>query len=163
MPDRVSISVTAICASVAAATLVSCAGLGGMSEVMPARNEEYSYQGPGGNYVLKGKFPPVIFSADSAALTDAEARKLGSLAAYVAEAAADEKPTIILAGFARDPGTEEYNRMLGEQRAQAVRAELIALGVDPDLITTVSYGQESGSRFSSGDDGGRRVEIGIVD
>ena len=140
------------------AALASCGTFSDLPEVMPARSEEYSYQGPGGNYVMKGKFPSVVFPSDSAALSESEARKMRAVAQF---ANAGSKPMLILAGFAPEVGTEEYNRMLGEQRAQAVRAELLALGVKPDQIQTVSYGRESGGRKS--EDEGRRVEIGVVE
>jgi peptidoglycan-associated lipoprotein len=36
----------------------------------------------------------------------------------------------------------EYNLALGERRADAARAYLIDLGIDPDRMTTISYGEE---------------------
>lgn len=45
-------------------------------------------------------------------------------------------------GHADERGTVEYNLALGERRADAARAFLIDLGIDPDRMTTVSYGEE---------------------
>lgn len=45
-------------------------------------------------------------------------------------------------GHADERGTVEYNLALGERRADAARRFLIDLGIDPDRITTVSYGEE---------------------
>lgn len=45
-------------------------------------------------------------------------------------------------GHADERGTVEYNLALGERRADAARQFLIDLGIDPDRITTVSYGEE---------------------
>ncbi len=39
-------------------------------------------------------------------------------------------------------GTQEYNLALGDRRANSVRRYLIDLGVDPDRLVTISYGQE---------------------
>lgn len=50
--------------------------------------------------------------------------------------------TVTVAGHADERGTREYNLALGERRAISVRNFLIALGVDPGRISTVSYGKE---------------------
>ena len=45
-------------------------------------------------------------------------------------------------GNADERGTREYNLALGSRRANSVRETLIANGVAPSRITTVSYGKE---------------------
>jgi peptidoglycan-associated lipoprotein len=45
-------------------------------------------------------------------------------------------------GNCDERGTREYNFALGARRADAVRAYLIAHGVAPGRITTISYGKE---------------------
>ena len=45
-------------------------------------------------------------------------------------------------GHCDERGTEEYNRSLGERRALTVRAQLVRLGVTPDRIRTLSYGED---------------------
>ena len=45
-------------------------------------------------------------------------------------------------GHADERGTIEYNLALGERRADSARRYLIDLGIDPDRMTTVSYGEE---------------------
>lgn len=49
---------------------------------------------------------------------------------------------IVIQGHCDERGTREYNLALGERRANAVRNFLIALNVDADRITTISYGKE---------------------
>jgi peptidoglycan-associated lipoprotein len=49
---------------------------------------------------------------------------------------------VIIEGHADERGTREYNLALGERRAISVRNYLIAMGVDPRRIDTVSYGKE---------------------
>ena len=49
---------------------------------------------------------------------------------------------IQLAGNCDERGTREYNLALGARRAEAARAYLVSMGVDPSRITTVSYGKE---------------------
>lgn len=45
-------------------------------------------------------------------------------------------------GNADERGTREYNLALGNRRAQAVKNYLVATGINPNRITTISYGKE---------------------
>lgn len=45
-------------------------------------------------------------------------------------------------GHCDERGTEEYNRSLGERRALAVREKLASLGMSPDMIITISFGED---------------------
>jgi peptidoglycan-associated lipoprotein len=49
---------------------------------------------------------------------------------------------VTIEGHADERGTSEYNLALGEQRAQAAKAYLAALGVDAARIDTISYGEQ---------------------
>lgn len=49
---------------------------------------------------------------------------------------------IVIEGHCDDRGSEEYNLALGDNRANAVKAELIKLGVNANRIRTISYGKE---------------------
>ena len=49
---------------------------------------------------------------------------------------------IQIEGHCDERGTVEYNMALGERRASATRAYLVALGVPEVRITTISYGKE---------------------
>ena len=50
--------------------------------------------------------------------------------------------TVAIEGHADERGTREYNLALGERRASSVKNYLVALGVDPSRISTISYGKE---------------------
>lgn len=50
--------------------------------------------------------------------------------------------TVTLEGHCDERGTRDYNLALGERRAYAVKKILMALGVDPRRLTTISYGKE---------------------
>ncbi len=50
--------------------------------------------------------------------------------------------TFVLEGHADERGTREYNLALGERRANSVKNYLVALGIDPNRITVISYGKE---------------------
>ncbi len=49
---------------------------------------------------------------------------------------------VTVEGHADERGTREYNLALAERRANSVKNYLIALGVDPRRVTTVSFGKE---------------------
>lgn len=49
---------------------------------------------------------------------------------------------VTIEGHCDERGTAEYNLALGERRAVAVRTYLVALGIAPDRLRTVSYGKE---------------------
>ena len=49
---------------------------------------------------------------------------------------------VVVEGHADERGTREYNLALGERRANAVKNVLVALGVDPSRVATISYGKE---------------------
>jgi len=50
--------------------------------------------------------------------------------------------TVTIEGHADERGTREYNLALAERRATAVRNYLVALGVSPSRVGTISYGKE---------------------
>lgn len=50
---------------------------------------------------------------------------------------------VVVEGHCDDRGSEEYNLALGESRARAVREALVAQGISPDRIKTISYGKEN--------------------
>ena len=53
-------------------------------------------------------------------------------------------PDVVLTveGHTDERGTREYNLALGDRRANAVKNYLVALGIDPGRILTISYGEE---------------------
>jgi peptidoglycan-associated lipoprotein len=59
-------------------------------------------------------------------------------------------------GNCDERGTREYNLALGARRANAVREFLVARGVDPGRISTVSYGKEKPIDLGSGDETDQR-------
>jgi peptidoglycan-associated lipoprotein len=49
---------------------------------------------------------------------------------------------VLIEGHADERGTIEYNLALGDRRAQAAKDYLVALGIDPARIDTISYGEQ---------------------
>ncbi len=83
-------------------------------------------------------FAAVFFSYDSAAVNPIEAVKCEKVAAYLKRRGGG----VILEGHGDERGSREYNLVLGERRALAVRDYLMSLGVAPDSIQTKSFGEE---------------------
>ncbi|NDV28456.1 peptidoglycan-associated lipoprotein Pal [Desulfovibrio sp. JC010] len=50
--------------------------------------------------------------------------------------------TMVIEGYCDERGTEEYNLALGERRARAAYEFLILLGVAPERLSIVSFGEE---------------------
>lgn len=81
----------------------------------------------------------VHFAVDDSSLSE-EARQI-----LVAQARwLNQNPEFdaVIEGHADEQGTREYNLALGDRRANAVRDYLIAQGVAPHRLRTVSYGKE---------------------
>ncbi len=114
----------------------------------------------GGN-VDRSQFPPIYFGYDSYTISGSEAAKLQNVAQSLIASSND----VIIAGFTDERGTEEYNRSLGERRAQAVRQGLIGRGVPASKLQTVSFGEELPANPGSGESAwaqNRRAEFGIL-
>jgi peptidoglycan-associated lipoprotein len=125
---------------------------------LPQRQEGVSFFS---NNVDKHQFAPVYFGFDSFEIASSEFGKLQQIADFMRSS----RNTLILAGFTDERGTPEYNRGLGERRAQAARNYLVSIGVSSQRIQTVSFGQEMPADPGHNDAAwakNRRVETGVV-
>jgi peptidoglycan-associated lipoprotein len=81
----------------------------------------------------------VYFSFDSSNLDDPARSVLQKQAAWLNRY---RNVTLQVQGNADERGTREYNLALGARRAASVREYLVALGVAPSRVDTISYGKE---------------------
>ncbi len=51
--------------------------------------------------------------------------------------------TMVIEGYCDERGTQEYNLALGERRARSAYEFLVLLGVAPERLSIVSYGEEN--------------------
>ena len=79
------------------------------------------------------------FDYDSAVLSQQTLSGLLSVADYLKSNPAIQ---ILVEGHCDERGTRDYNIALGHKRAEAVRKQLARMGVDPQRITTKSFGKE---------------------
>ena len=90
----------------------------------------------------------VFFEYDSSDL-DSDALEL--LQDQVAWLKQNSDVSVTIEGHCDERGTREYNLALGEKRAQSVKNYLIGLGVNPDRVSTISYGKERPAVVGSND------------
>ena len=90
----------------------------------------------------------VFFGYDSSDL-DSDALEL--LQDQVAWLKQNSDVSVTIEGHWDERGTREYNLALGEKRAQAVKNYLIGLGINPDRVSTISYGKERPAVVGSND------------
>jgi outer membrane protein OmpA-like peptidoglycan-associated protein len=77
----------------------------------------------------------------------------------------DRTTSVIVEGHTDSDGTREFNQVLSERRANAVRTALISYGVDPRRITAYGYGEDRPlvpNDTAYNKQRNRRVEIVIV-
>jgi peptidoglycan-associated lipoprotein len=125
---------------------------------LPERQEGTSFFS--GN-VQRSQFQPIYFDFDSQTIRSSENGKIQQIAGFLQQS----NSQIIIAGFTDERGTAEYNRGLGERRAQSVREALIAMGANAQNIQTVSFGAEMPADPASNEAAwakNRRAEIGVV-
>lgn len=125
---------------------------------LPDRDEGVSFLS---SNVDRTQFSPVYFAFDSYSVGGEERGKVEQVAQFMR----NNGNSVIVAGFTDERGTPEYNRGLGERRAQAVREALIGAGADADKVQTVSFGAEMPADPGSGEGAwarNRRAEFGVV-
>jgi peptidoglycan-associated lipoprotein len=81
----------------------------------------------------------VLFAVDQSTLSPEGRTVLEGQSQWLA---ANPNYAIIIEGHADEQGTREYNLALGARRAAAVQQFLMAQGVAPDRMKTISYGKE---------------------
>jgi len=81
----------------------------------------------------------VHFPFDSSAIKKNEEANLKTVANALKATPAN---AVQIQGHCDERGTEEYNRTLGERRAEALREALVKLGISADHILTISFGKD---------------------
>jgi len=109
----------------------------------------------------------IYFGYDSAQLSPLAAEALADNADWMQDQMRrNSNLEIRIEGHCDERGTEEYNFALGERRAQTVREQLVALGVDPARLHTHSWGETRPAPDGMGSDEqawsrNRRVEFAV--
>jgi len=92
---------------------------------------------------------PVHFGFDEATVRDQDRAALDRFAGVVK--AQFGSATITVEGFTDQAGSAEYNRRLGQRRAEAVRQYLVTTGgLQPGQVRAVSYGEATNRQINPG-------------
>jgi len=81
----------------------------------------------------------IYFDLDSSVVKSSETAKASAVADYLKSHTAQ---AVRVEGNCDERGTEEYNRSLGDRRAQAIREALVGLGLESTRVDTISYGKD---------------------
>ena len=106
----------------------------------------------------------IYFDFDRSAIRASEQPKLDAVASYVKNNANVKQ--VIVEGHCDERGTEEYNRSLGERRANAAREYLLQKhGISSEKVTTVSFGEDRPASLERTEEGfakNRRGQFVVV-
>ncbi len=87
----------------------------------------------------KSVFKDVLFDYDKYDIRPDAREVLNSIAAFLNN---KREVNIVIEGHCDERGTNEYNLALGENRAKASREYLVSLGVSPDRMIVITFGEE---------------------
>jgi peptidoglycan-associated lipoprotein len=85
------------------------------------------------------KADTIHFAYDSSVVKSGDKPKIAEVADYLKS---NPQSAVRVEGNCDERGTEEYNRSLGERRALAAREVIVGLGISPDRVDTISYGED---------------------
>jgi peptidoglycan-associated lipoprotein len=112
---------------------------GGDSETSLGGGQAMESDGVVGSDTLVVGLSDVFFEFDSTIISPDARPSLDRTAQWLRKSA---NRRVVIEGHADERGTNEYNLVLGERRAQALKRYLVASGIDERLIKIVSYGEE---------------------
>ncbi len=93
----------------------------------------------GSDAAFHAAVPDAFFDYDSYELRPDAQTATTQAAAYLA---AHPAIRVVIGGYSDERGSSEYNLALGQNRADAARQSLIAAGVAPGRLRSISYGKE---------------------
>jgi outer membrane protein OmpA-like peptidoglycan-associated protein len=103
----------------------------------------------------------VLFDSGQATLSPGAARNLDGLVQFLSE---HPDRRVEIDGYTDSVGTDAFNQDLSQRRADAVKATLVARGIDPTRIVTEGFGKEyalASNADAAGRQRNRRVEVVI--
>jgi peptidoglycan-associated lipoprotein len=105
---------------------------------LPTENMHGGTDGPEAEAAPVPQLPDVLFAFDDDSLTPQAEEVITKAAAFLLS-----RPDlgVVLRGHTDERGTEPYNIALGQRRAHSVRQRLIARGIPPARVQTISFGQ----------------------
>ncbi len=102
--------------------------------------------------------PIIYFAYDSDVLVPSETANLDKIANYMMS---KPKLALVIEGHCDQRGTDEYNRALGERRANAIRAYLASKGIADNRMNTMSFGKDKPAVEGTGNEVWRQNRRGV--
>jgi len=112
-----------------------------LEELEAAKRREAEEKAKALEQAVAEKFQPqpIYFDFDKASIRNEARVALEKTAAFLKE---NTGIHMRIEGNCDERGTNEYNLALGERRANSAKLFLVSLGIAPDRIRTISYGEE---------------------
>lgn len=88
---------------------------------------------------VSAELQPIFFEFDQYTLSPQARQTLADNAAFLK---ARPQVKVLIEGHCDERGSDEYNLALGERRARATQDYLLSLGIAPERLSTISYGEE---------------------
>jgi peptidoglycan-associated lipoprotein len=93
------------------------------------------------DFMANAALKDINFDFDKYDIRPVDTKILDANAAWLKS---NPRSLLLIEGHADERGTPEYNLALGERRAKAAMGYLVALGIQANRISIISYGQEQG-------------------
>jgi peptidoglycan-associated lipoprotein len=93
------------------------------------------------DFMANSAIKDINFDFDKYDIRPADTKILDANAAWLKT---NPRSLLLIEGHTDERGTPEYNLALGERRAKAAMSYLVALGIQANRISIISYGQEQG-------------------
>ena len=110
----------------------------------------------------KEVFKDILFDYDKYDIRPDARPVLNTVSAFLGK---NKEINIVIEGHCDDRGTNEYNLALGEKRSKAAKNYLVSLGVSPDRIIVITFGEEKPSCMEQNEDcwqNNRRAHFVVV-
>lgn len=104
----------------------------------------------------------IYFDYDRYVIRDSDKDNLAQNAKWFSE---NKTAKVRIEGHADERGEEDYNLALGDKRARGVKNYLQSMGIDPERLSTLSYGEERPAADGHDEDvwaKNRRVEFKLI-
>jgi peptidoglycan-associated lipoprotein len=93
------------------------------------------------DFMANAAIKDINFDFDKYDIRPVDTKTLDANAAWLKS---NPRSLLLIEGHTDERGTPEYNLALGERRAKAAMSYLVALGIQANRISIISYGQEQG-------------------
>ena len=93
------------------------------------------------DFSVNAALKDINFDFDKYDIRPSDAKILDASAAWLKS---NPRNLLLIEGHTDERGTAEYNLALGERRAKAAMSYLVALGIQANRISIISYGSEQG-------------------